>query len=168
MHNYLDLNQEIRNYMLEAILEADETGNIYVSTIFTEDAKKNWVSLLKEAAQKHDEDWLANELNTRKSFLAKNPKTGRDTPWNAAQTLAFGQFKRFYILGLCTFAKKKSYSHIKVYRAMETEHHREESDELIGKSILIDDIEKQLKDVNEVFSNIFTKPNSGLCAKLPE
>ena len=92
-----------------------------------EEGRKQWIPLLKETAQEHDEHWLAFQLqanNLMKGFeIAQKPLGGYTTkhvPHTAAETLAEGQFNRFYILGLCTRANPEYSSSLDISRSMVT------------------------------------------------
>jgi hypothetical protein len=174
MFNFVDLNLTTRKFMLEAIDEAEKTDNIYYSKRFTEEGKKQWLSLLKKAANEYNEHWLAFKLEEGQLLTklegAIKPTGGysiKHVPQNASETLAEGQFARFYMLGLCLLAHEKNISNLIVYRAKENETHRPDSDLLIGTQISITDIESQLKDIQASFKSKLVQPNSGLCLRLP-
>ena len=173
MFNFLNLDEKTRDFILEAISEAEASNNIYYSTRFNDEGRKQWIPLLKEAAQEHDEHWLAFQLqanNLMKGFeIAQKPLGGYTTkhvPHTAAETLAEGQFNRFYILGLCRRANSEGITSLEIYRAKDTLNQRPESNELIGTAIPIDDIVSQLANVSDSFKSLLVKPNSGLSAKV--
>lgn len=102
MFNFENLDEKTRSTMLEAISEAEASGNIYFSTRFNDAGNKQWLPLLKEAAESHNEHWLAYQLETKglmKDFEgAATPSGGytvKHTPHTAAETMAEGQFNRF-------------------------------------------------------------------------
>src|SRR5882672_7036480 len=113
--------------MLNAIDEAERSNNIYYSARFNEAGNEQWLPLLKEAAREHDEHWLAYQLEANvlmKDFEgAQTPFGGytiKHVPHTAAETMAEGQFNRFYMLGLCKRASAEGVSHLIVYRARES------------------------------------------------
>lgn len=65
MFNFVNLDETTRRFMLEAISEAEATSNIYHSARFNDLGYREWIPLLKEAAQSHNEHWLAFQLETR-------------------------------------------------------------------------------------------------------
>ena len=174
MFNFLNLDDKTRDCMLEAISEAEVSGNIYYSKRFNDAGKEQWLPLLKDAAKEHNEHWLAYQLEANalmKDFEdARRPLGGytiKHVPDTAAETMAEGQFNRFYILGLCKRAKLEGISQLEIYRAKEVSSPRPESQALIGKSISIDDAEAQLLKTSASFKSSLVKPNSGISVKLP-
>jgi hypothetical protein len=174
MFTFENLDDTTRAAMLEAIEEAERSDNIYSSARFNEAGNEQWLPLLKEAAREHDEHWLAYQLEANvlmKDFEdAQKPSGGytiKHVPHTAAETMAEGQFNRFYMLGLCKRARAESVSHLIVYRAKESSEPREESKSLIGTRLSIDEIESQLKETKASFKSQLVKPNSGISVKLP-
>jgi hypothetical protein len=174
MFNFENLDDTTRSSMLQAIEEAEKTNNIYYSTRFNQNGNNQWLPLLKQAAQQFNEHWLAYQLEFNelmKDFeSAIKPSggyTSKHVPHTAAETMAEGQFNRFYILGLCKRARAESITHLEIYRAKERLDPRPESEALIGTLLSIDEIESQLKETKASFKSQLVKPNSGLCVKLP-
>ena len=174
MFNFENLDEKTRGFMLEAISEAEASGNIYSSARFNDAGQKQWLPLLKEAAKEHDEHWLAYQLEVKglmKDFEgAMTPSGGytvKHTPHTAAETMAEGQFNRFYILGLCKRAKAENISDLEIYRAKKSDAPRSQSEALIGTKISTDDVEAQLLKTSDSFKSSLVKPNSGISMKLP-
>ena len=174
MFNFVDLNKTSRQFMLEAIEEAQQSDNIYFSKKFNENGIKQWLSLLKLAASEHNEHWLSFKLEENQLFSlfegAQKPSGGytiKHIPHTAAETIAEGQFNRFYILGLCKLAKSKNIDNLIIYRAKESRNPRPESESLINSTISVDEIEEQLKDTQASFKSKLIQPNSGISLKLP-
>jgi len=174
MFQFENLDGNTRATMLEAIEEAERSNNIYYSTRFNEAGNKQWLPLLRQAAQEHNEHWLAYQLEANglmKDFEGAHKPTGgytiKHVPHTAAETMAEGQFNRFYILGLCKRARAEGISQLVVYRAKERYDPRPESQSLIGTRLSIDEIESQLKETRVSFKSQLVKPNSGISVKLP-
>jgi hypothetical protein len=174
MFNFENLDEKTRGYMLEAISEAESSGNIYSSARFNDAGQKQWLPLLKEAAKEHDEHWLAYQLEAKGLMIdfegAMTPSGGytiKHTPHTAAETMAEGQFNRFYILGLCKRAKAENISDLEIYRAKKGNAPRSQSEALIGTKISTDDVEAQLLKTSDSFKSSLVKPNSGISMKLP-
>lgn len=172
MFKFENLDNAIRSLMLQAIEEAESTGNIYYSTRFNQYGTKQWLPLLKQAAQQFNEHWLAYQLesnNLMKDFEGAGTASGGYTtkyvPHTAAETMAEGQFNRFYILGLCKHARAEGITYLEIYRAKERFDPRPESQALIGTRLSVDEIESQLKETKASFRSQLVKPNSGLCVK---
>jgi hypothetical protein len=173
MFNFENLDEKTRSYMIEAILEAEASGNLYFSTRFNDASYEQWLPLLKKAAEEHDEHWLAYQLETKGlmkglegSMTPSGGYTIKHVPNTAAETMAEGQFNRFYILGLCKRARAEGISQLEVYRAKKSASPRQESENLIGSKISIDYVEGQLLKTADSFKSSLVKPNSGLSAKL--
>lgn len=173
MFEFKDLDPATRLEMVAAINEAQTTGNIYESARFNQAGRDQWLTLLLEAATSHNEHWLAFQLEARalmKDFEgARTPSGGYTTkhvPHTASETMADGQFNRFYILGLCRRARAAGHTHLVVYRAKAVADPRPESQALIGTSMSIDVIETQLKDTKSSFKSPLVKPNSGLSVRI--
>lgn len=173
MFDFKNLDDTTRASMLQAIEEADMTGNIYYSSRFNQAGKDQWLSLLKQAADKHNEHWLAYQLETNrlmKDFESFSTPSGgyttKHVPHTAAETMAEGQFNRFYILGLCKRARDEEISQLIIYRAKQRDKPRSESQRLIGSHLSVEEIEKQLKNTKESFKSQLVQPNSGLSVKL--
>lgn len=173
MFNFENLDETTRDYMLEAISEAEKSGNIYYSTRFNDKGFEQWLPLLKEAAETYNEHWLAFQLETKglmKGYEGSMTPSGgytiKHVPNTAAETMAEGQFNRFYILGLCKRARAEAISQLEVYRAKQSSAPRRESQNLIGSKFSIDYIEAQLLKTSESFKSPLVKPNSGLSMRL--
>ena len=173
MFNFENLDEKTRGYMLEAISEAEAFGNIYFSARFNDAGYKQWLPLLKEAAKEHNEHWLAYQLEAKglmKDFEGSMTPSGgytvKHVPHTAAETMAEGQFNRFYILGLCKRSKAESISQLEVYRAKKSVVPRRESENLIGSKISVDYVEAQLLKTADSFKSSLLKPNSGISMRL--
>lgn len=107
MH-YENLDQRTRIHMASEITHDVSAGRLYVSHRLNDEGKSNWAVLLSEAAESHDDSWLAGQLQTRGYLntheVRKKPSGGTTTakvPLTASATLAEGEFNRFYARGLC-------------------------------------------------------------------
>jgi len=175
MFNFENLDSKTRKFMLIAIEEAEKTNNIYYSTRFNSNGNQKWVPLLKDAAKQYNEHWLAYQLEANvlmKDFEgAQTPSGGytiKHVPHTAAETMAEGQFNRFYILGLCKRATAEGITHLEIYRAKNVTKPRPESQAMIGTKLSITDIEAQLEVTNNSFKSPLVKPNSGLSVRIPK
>lgn len=174
MFDFQDLDQKTRSFMLEAIEEAEKSGNLYYSTRFNDAGREQWLSLLKQAASEYNEHWLAFQLEARQLLKvfegARTPLGGytkRHVPHTASETMAEGQFNRFYILGLCKRARSEGISHLVVYRAKARAVPRLESQALVDTRISVDEAEAQLQEISASFKSQLVQPNSGISVKLP-
>ena len=176
MFNFINLDEKTRAYMLEAIDDADRIGNIYYSSRFNDTGRQEWLWLLKQAAREHDEQWLAEQVES--NHLMRELEGGRTPRGNysvkhipqeaAADTLAEGQFNRFYMLGLARRAKADGIGDLEVYRARETATPRPESQAMIGSLISVDEVEGQLRDTKASLKSPLLQLRSGISLKLPD
>ncbi len=139
MFNFMDLDETTRQCMVAEIALAESTENIYYSTRFITPRDPAWVPLLKEAAALHNEHWLAFQIEARgmlKGVEGSRTRSGgytlKHVPHTAAETLADGQFNRFYMAGVCRRVSNGDAASLVVYRAKESVSHRGESDAAIG------------------------------------
>jgi hypothetical protein len=173
---YEHLDERIREFMIKEI-EFDITKkNLYISKRLNDTGRDKYQELLKSAAQMHDDNWLANELRSSgcfKAFVEKEKPSGGSTtakvPVNAPETLAEGEFNRFYIRGLCRAAIEDSIPELEICRGKEVSQPRPESEASIGKTVraekLLEDLRKSVGV--EPALGVPSGPNSGLTARLP-
>ena len=109
--NLVNLDETTRRYMLQEIDGDVKAGQLYLSKRFTDKGIQDYESLLREATQHHDAQWLAAQLNTAnrmRSGEVSHSKKGtpyvKKTPFGDHETTAFGEFNRYYIRGLCARA----------------------------------------------------------------
>ena len=119
--------------------------------------------------------WLAEQVESNQ--LLRELEGGR-TPQGAyavkhipqepaAETLAEGQFNRFYMLGLAKRARAEGLSDLEVYRARDTSSPRAESEAMIGNRIPVDEVEDQLRDTKASLKSPLLQIRSGISLKLP-
>jgi hypothetical protein len=173
MFNFQNLDGATRKCMIEEINWAIRNNAIYNSTRFVPGAKEKWPDLLLEAAKSHNEHWLARQIE--ENFMlngsepARKPKGGytiKHVPDTASETLAEGQFNRYYILGLCQRAILESKKSVEIYRAKHRDSPRSKSQALIGQTIDAKTLIDQLRPVDSSLNSELLKPNSGLSIKL--
>ena len=174
MFDFKNLDETTRKYMLEAIEEAEEANNIYFSPRFNDEGRTLWLSLLKEAAEEYNEHWLAFQLDENELMsgveVAKKHTGGysiKHVPTTAAETLAEGQFNRFYMLALANRAHAEKLPYLQIYRAKERTDPRPESEELVGRRVSVDEVEAQLEKLERSLKSWLLRPNSGLSLRLP-
>ena len=161
--SYPDLDGTTRQYKLEE-LQLDVTeGRLYISPRLSGKGVTDYPTLLRSAIESGDDASLAGELRKDGRLNAteqrRKPKGGHTTaavPVTAADTLAEGEFNRFYARGLCRRAEVESGSELKVHRAKEVENPRPQSEALIGSTL---DSGRLLLDLRE---SIGVEPALGL------
>ena len=171
-----NLDERTRRLMLGEIELDIANGNLYISPRLSTGGADEYPTLLREAAESHDDDWLAVQLRSRGAFNAtyqrRKPTGGysiASMPSNAPETLAEGEFNRFYMRGLCLRAIEDGVAELEVYRARESSHPRWESEALIGTRIdparLLDDLRTHTGV--DTALGLPPGPNSGLSVRLP-
>ena len=172
--SYLDATT--RPFMLEEIDNDIAANTLYVSDRLNDLGRNLYLSLLREAALFFDEVWLAGQLRTRGCFNAsyerKKPKGGftqAAMPFNAPETLAEGEYNRFYMRGLCRRAIGAGVSQLVVYRAKTVVNARPESEAKLGMLISAEALLNDLRTNPgiDTFLGLPPGPNSGLCVALP-
>jgi hypothetical protein len=174
--NYKNLDEKTREYMLKELEMDIKQGELYISPRLNSNGQRMWPELLKEAIIRHNDDWVATQLNVRgcmKSHEERRLRSGKITvakvPVSAPETLAEGEFNRFYARGLCARAIAEGISEVVVYRGKQVQQPRPESQAMIGRVI---DPTTLLKDLRksqgvEPALGIPPGPNSGLTVCLP-
>lgn len=88
-------------------------------------------------------------------------------PDNACETLAEGEFNRYYIRGVCRRAIDEGIGEVEVYREKLVEDPRPESQRKIGQRIKADVLLEDLrKSVGKPPTLGIPQPNSGLTVRL--
>src|SRR5262245_52245434 len=126
MLNLTNLDPRTRLLMLDEIHQDVASGTLYLSPRLSDRGQADYPELLATAVQAHDEEWLAERLREQDLLNAteprRKPKGGYTTarvPVTAADTLAEGEFNRFYARALCRRAILDGISDLVVYRAKE-------------------------------------------------
>jgi len=170
---FQDLDETTREYMAQEITLASSAGNLYFSRRFTAQGKEEWPRLLLKAALDRDEHWLAYQLETQGLMTglenSRTPSGGytvKHVPHTAAETIAEGQFNRYYILGLCARAVAEGIARVRVYRAKPVANARPESAALIGTGFDPSSLAAQIRPVEASLRHELLKPNSGLSVQI--
>lgn len=171
---YRNLDKQTREFMLRELELDVKNGSVYISTRLNSEGQAMWVKLLKEAIAMHDDDWLAKQLRIGHYMkpYEKRLRSGRmaKVPVNAPETLAEGEFNRFYVRGLCARAIAEDIKEVEVYRGKQVRNPRPQSESKIGMKI---NPKKLLEDLRESLGvdpalGIPPGPNSGLTVCLSQ
>jgi hypothetical protein len=171
-----NLDAQTRTHMTAEIKADIATTRLYLSNRLSGRGRADYPQLLQQAADDRDDSWLANELRSNERLNEmeerRKPKGGTTmarVPVTAPETLAEGEFNRFYIRGLCVRAMAASIPELIVYRAKEVENPRPESIVMIGRRIpaqaLLNDL--RANPGIDTALGLPPGPNSGLSVKLP-
>jgi hypothetical protein len=162
--------------MLEEMVHDISNGKLYYSPRLSPIGVPLYPELLREALRSGTDDSLASELRVPGRLNAteerRKPTGGTSTvkvPVTAPETLAEGEFNRFYARGLCRRAMKEGIKALVVYRAKDVANPRAESVALIGKSLPVDKLLEDLRASvgTDTWLGLPPGPNSGLSVKLP-
>ena len=171
---YDSLDSDVRSAML-AELDLDESAqSLYLSPRLTEAGAAAWPEILREAFTSHDDSWIASTLRARGLLRSqeqrRKPKGGFTTaqvPHTAPDTLAEGEFNRFYARGLCTSVVASGGAEVEVYRGKAVQNPRSASEEMVGRRVqagaLLDDL-RQSPGVEPALG-LPPGPNSGLTVR---
>lgn len=169
-----NLDKKTRDYMRGEVNVDFEKANVYYSKYLKSGFRDKWDRLLLDAVAEHDDTWLENQVEVNQllvdSYQRKKPKGGFTivkVPYSAAQTLAEGEFNRFYCRGLCMRAIEEG-KMVQVYRGKAVENARSASEQMIGRVIspkaLLEDLRVNIGV--DTALGLPAGPNSGLTIKL--
>ena len=173
--DYKNLDKKTREVMIEEILYDIQNNKLYISPRLSSVGIADYPQLLQEAAQNGDDTSMASQLSVNERLnLMESRRTSKGEiisakiPSNAAETLASGEFNRFYIRALCRIAIDNG-TQVIVYRARQSSNPRIESESKIGSSvdptILLNDLRNNIGI--DTFLHLPPGPNSGLSVHLP-
>lgn len=174
MLNLENLDDEnIRRYMIEEVEQDIAEEKLYISKRLLEGAISNYTEYLKNAIQNGDSTMLADELLTNYCLKKTEPRKTKNgitmvkVSSNAHETLANGEFNRFYIRGVCRKAIEESME-VEAYRAKTVSKPRADSASKIGMtynpSKLLEDLRGNI-GIDTSLGLPFG-PNSGLSIRL--
>lgn len=166
---FRELDSEVRGLMGAEIKDAIATGSLYFSKRFNDAGRAAWSDLLLEAATSRDEHWLAYRLETIGAMEGWETRTkpggGYTTahvPDTAAETLADGEFNRYYMCAVCRKAIAAGGPAVTVYRAKERANPRAGSEALIGTTFDPAELVVELRQQPSGAPHPLLQPNSGL------
>jgi hypothetical protein len=158
----------IRGLMVEEIERDLREDLLHPSPWLSARGELQWPLVLLEAAREKTDAWLANQLRSR-GMLEDHLPNGRKVPVSAAETLAEGEFNRFYCRAVCRLAQERGVPVI-VYRAKNVEQPRDRSELLRGQRLPADDVLLDLRAAGskEPLIGVPGGWNSGISLTLPE
>ncbi|WP_236177883.1 hypothetical protein [Pseudomonas sputi] len=173
---YRDIDARSREHMVQEI-EADiRTDRLFTSKRLTEEGVQAWPELLKVAAANHSDDWLADQIRARRLMKSQEqrakPKGGftlAQVPHNAPETLAEGEFNRYFVRGLCLKAIEEQIPELVAYRAKHSSAPRPESEAVIGRRFAPEQLLEDIRNSPgvEPALGVPPGPNSGISVKIP-
>jgi len=173
---YESLDEDVRQLMIAELARDIESLRLYMSPRLTEGGGQAWPELLREAFLEHDDDWLASQIRLR-GFMKtteqrRTPKGGftmARVPHIAPETLAEGEFNRFYARGLCAHAIATGETEVEVCRGKEVRNPRPDSENMIGRQLPAHQLLEDLRTSQGVEPALgLPRPNSGLTVRRVE
>lgn len=172
-----NLDASTRRYMIEEIDMDRAEGHLYISSRLNQAGRDRYPDLLREAAERHDDAWLAQRLRAEDLFSTHESRrtpsggtTSAKVPVTAPETLAEGEFNRFYARGLCRRAVSETVQEVEVYRAKQVSQPRPSSEAMIGSRLDPNALLNDLRSAQGVEPALGMPPgpNSGLSIRLPK
>lgn len=172
--NFENLDQRTRVLMEDEVNYDIRNNRLYISLRLTEVGKVNYSRLLKEAIVDGNEVSFCNDLKNQNCIKAREERRTKNgiqlvnVPATANETLAEGEFNRFYIRALCRRVLEDKTGILEIYRAKQVLNPRPESQMIIGKTL---DPERLLNDLRinigiDPALGLPQGPNSGLSIRL--
>ena len=173
--NLLNLDAKTREHMLHEIERDLQQSCLYKSPRLSPQGESEYPQLLRDAAASGDDGSLAAELsipgrlNVTEPRKTKSGVTFVKVPVTAPQTMAEGEFNRFYARGLCLRAMAEGIPDLVIYRAKEVENPRSVSLSLIGQTVAAEKLLQDLRNSigTDTALGLPPGPNSGLSVRLP-
>ncbi len=171
---YENLDKDVREYMCSELDRDLESGALYIGKRLTDAGATRWPDLLREALRHYDDEWLAGQLRVggfiRATEERRKPKGGVTTakvPHTAPETLAEGEFNRFYARGLCAHVLTTGGTEVEVYRGKDVREPRPESQAMVGVRLGAQDLLQDLRTAQgvEPALGLPKGPNSGLSVR---
>lgn len=168
-----DLDDAVREQMLAEIARDEANGGPYISPRLSPDGAAQYPGLLRDAAVDGDDGSLEKSLlepglfNATETYERNGRLHTRKMNKRAPQTLAEGEFNRYFIRGLCAHICKDGGGAVEVYRARESSWSRPESEALIGARIDATDLLEDLRTHQGKEPSLLPDVNSGLSVKRP-
>lgn len=174
--NYDNLDIATRRFMLEELDLDVAHGTLYLSPRLSVQGRADYEDLLREALTSANDEALASNLrrNGRLNATEMRHKLTGGTiivkvPITASETLAEGEFNRFYARGLCRRVLEDGRDEVQIYRGKEVRDPRPESQAMIGTLLnaraLLEDLRTHIGVDTSL--GLPPGPNSGLSVRIP-
>ena len=173
--HFQNLDDATRRMML-AEFDRDEgsetPGEVYLSPRLSPVGRDAYLRMMRNAILTGTDGSLYEALaepgmlNATESVTRKGKRVTKRVPVNAAQTMAEGEFNRYYIRGLCLRALADGFAVVEVYRARESSRARPASAALIGSEIDAQALLQDLRSHIGMAPELLPEVNSGLTVRM--
>lgn len=167
--NFAKLDERTRRLMIEEIELGHQEGQLYYSARFNDIGAQNWLNWLKTAATQFNEHWLSYQIEAAGAMkhleTRVKPLGGYSiahVPDTAAETIADGQFNRYYMAAICRRTIEDNKGNVIAYRAKQRRIPRPESIALEGAQYNAESLLKELRSKANSLKCSLLRPNSGL------
>lgn len=173
--DFENLDDRTRRLMIDEVDRDVAEGTLYESVRLTTEGASTWEPLFRAACQTGDEATLTSDLGAPGGRYLRarepNPRSTsgeeKDVPYNAATTMAEGEFNRFYIRALCVRATDDGAS-LEIYRARSSQNPDAASEAKVGTradpAALLADLRSHQGVATAL--GLPPHPNSGLSVRL--
>ncbi len=171
--DFHNLDSDTRKNMAAEVAHDIAANTLYISPRLSTAGRQAWPELLQAAIANGNDTTLATSLHgfLNATYERRKPSGGYTTakmPYDAPETLAEGEFNRFYIRALCIRAMENGSNVVTVYRAKQVDNPRPESQAKIGTQV---DAQTLLNDLRahpgvDTALGLPSGPNSGLSVQL--
>ena len=172
---YENLDENTRSFMLSEVDLDLSHEKVYINPRLNELGEQNYVSLLKEAVEHHDDAWLAQQLRScgyMKESEQRRKRGGGFTtvrvPKNAPDTLSEGEFNRYYARGLCLRVIAEGMDQVEVCPGKRVSKLRQEFGDILGEKLSAETLLEDLRKSSSVDSalGLLRRSNSGLTIRM--
>ena len=166
----VDLDNSTRLHMETEVRNDIGSKTLYLSPRLSQRGREDYPAVLLEAVKTGTPASMASSLkqlgrlNETEMVTRQGKSHTKRVPYNAAETMAEGEFNRFYIRGVCLRAIEEGTPTVRVYRAKPVSNPRPESvrllDTCVDAAALLADL-RQNVGVDTALG-LPAGPNSGL------
>lgn len=167
------LNASTRACMMSEYDKDVADGRVYYTDRLSAVGRGHYLRLLREAIERGSPDTFAAALDASNVFNETEERRTKSgpiiarVPRTASNTLADGEFNRYYIRAICIEAGRRG-KQVEAYRARASENPRSESEAIIGRRFaptkILDDLRSSIGV--EAALGVPAGPNSGISVRL--
>ena len=114
-YNFLNLDEKIREIMIDEVNQDLSNNNFYESRSMNEFGLTTYPNILKTHFKTGDVNSLAAALSSN-MFLSTD-SAGRKTRYNINKVVAYNDFNKYYVRAILRLATEDKYLGVEIYRA---------------------------------------------------